>query len=495
MSNAASRTDFYKTGHGPQMPDRTELVFANWTPRKSRFPEIDSVILFGVQAFAIDSLINKWRTEFFDLPKDFVLKRYHRRVNGGLPPESQITLDHISDLHDLRYLPLSIYGVPEGTRTPIGAPQFTMWNNRAAQSWLTNYIETSMSANVWGPCTSATIAREYLDIFKVGAKVSGGDMGFVPFQGHDFSYRGMWGDWAAAASGAAHLLSFQGTDTIPALDFLEDFYLPGGQERLLRTRQLAPPIFIGGSIPATEHSVMCMGAKGNELETIRRIITEIHPRGPVSVVVDTWDYWKVLTEMLPLLKDEIMAREGGPVVVRPDSGDPVDILTGDDTAPHDSPARAGTYRILHQIFGGFTTGKGFTEIDPHVSSIYGDSITRDRATRIRDRLLDQGFVPSGVLGIGSYTYQYVTRDTFGYALKTTAGVVNGETRELFKDPKTDGGTKKSAKGFVCLDEDLKAKEVGRLGEVIECPAYVPIFINGSLETFQHLDDIRHRVQA
>lgn len=476
-----TRTDFYKTDHRRQYPEGTELVFSNWTPRKSRIPGVDKVALFGLQAYIIDQLINKWRTEFFEETKDRVLARYGRRLARALPAAP--SLDHVAALHDIGHLPLEIYAVPEGTRTPIGAPQFTMWNTTHDEFWLTNYIETSLSRNLWGPCTSATIAREFRNIFRAAAGIAGGDLDFTLIQGHDFSSRGMYGDWAAQASGAAHLLSFTGTDTIDAIDWVEQFYYPHDDT------------YVGGSIPATEHSVMCMGTKGRELETFRRLITEVYPSGPVSIVSDTWDYWEVITEILPALRDEIMAREGGPVVFRPDSGEPVDILTGDPGARFGSPARVGTFELLWKTFGGTVNAAGFCQLDPHVGTIYGDSITLDRARRITQRLIDQGFVPTPVLGIGSYTYQMVTRDTFGFALKSTAGIVNGEVREIFKDPATDDGTKKSAKGFVCLDENLKAKEVSTLQEVRDCPAYECVFLDGDIPYINGFEEIRARIQA
>jgi nicotinamide phosphoribosyltransferase len=209
---------------------------------------------------------------------------------------------------------------------------------------------------------------------------------------------------------------------------------------------------IGGSVPATEHSVMCMGMQDGEMATFRRLIEEIYPQGIVSIVSDTWDFWQVVTEYLPILKPLIVQREGK-VVIRPDSGDPVHIICGDPNAPEGSPERKGAVACLWEVFGGSISSEGFKILDPHIGVIYGDSITLERCRAICEGLMEKGFATGNIVfGIGSYTYQYVTRDTFGFAVKATYGEVNGVGRAIFKDPKTDNGGKKSARGLLRVDE-------------------------------------------
>jgi nicotinamide phosphoribosyltransferase len=180
-----------------------------------------------------------------------------------------------------------------------------------------------------------------------------------------------------------------------------------------------------------------------EFGMFRRLLTEIYPKGIVSIVSDTWDLWQVVDEFLPILKEEILARDGK-LVIRPDSGDPVEIIL--KTIPK-----------LWQVFGGTINNKGFKELDSHIGLIYGDSITLDRQIRILEGLKELGFASSNiVLGIGSYTYQYTTRDVYGHAMKATYCEVAGEARNIFKDPVTDNGTKKSAKGLLAIfDGELK----------------------------------------
>ena len=428
-------TDGYKVDHRRQYPDNTTLVYSNWTPRKSRLEGIDKVVFFGLQFFIKKYILEDFQNNFFNQPKDQIVARYARRINNYLGP-NEVGTEHIAALHDLGYLPMVIKALPEGVSVPIRVPMFTMYNTLPEFFWLTNYFETLLSATVWMPCTSATLAKKYRTILDHYAQKTSSIPEFVDWQGHDFSMRGMAGLEAGTMSSAGHLLSFTGTDTIPTVDFLEEYYNANSDEEL-----------VGGSVAATEHSVMCMGTNSGELETFKRLVTEVYPGGIVSIVSDTWDLWKVLTEYLPALKQEILARDGK-VVIRPDSGDPVDIICGN---PNGKTAieRKGVVESLWDTFGGQTNDKGYKELDSHIGAIYGDSITLARAEQICSRLEQKGFASTNVvLGIGSFTYQYNTRDTFGFAMKATYGEVEGVGREIFKDPITDDGTKKSAKGLI-----------------------------------------------
>jgi len=430
--------DGYKVDHRRQYPEGTELVYSNWTPRKSRIEGIDKVVFFGLQYFIKKYLVETFDRDFFGQPKSTVIKKYQRRISGYLGPDA-ITYDHVAALHDLGFLPIEIKALPEGIQVPIRMPMFTIKNTIPEFFWITNFLETILSCIIWMPCTSATMAFQYRKLLDLFADKTGGDPEFVNWQGHDFSFRGMAGLEAAMMSGAGHLLSFTGTDTIPAIDFLEEYYGADVDQEL-----------VGGSVSATEHSVMCMGTQDDEIGTFRRLIKETYPAGIVSIVSDTWDYWKVITEFIPKLKSDILARDGK-VVIRPDSGDPVKIICGDPDAKLGSPEFKGSVECLWETFGGTKTVTGYNLLDGHIGLIYGDSITLERCEAICSQLEAKGFASTNVVfGIGSYTYQYVTRDTFGFAMKATYGEVNGTGRPIFKDPKTDDGTKKSAKGMIKL---------------------------------------------
>ncbi len=480
--------DGYKVGHIFQYPEGTTLVYSNLTPRKSRDPEIKEIVFFGMQYFIKEYLIHQFEEGFFKRPKAEVMKEYARRLDNYLGKDS-ITYKHIGDLHELGYLPLEIKALPEGSLVPMRVPIFTIMNTKPEFFWLTNMLETLLSAIIWKPCTSATTAFVYLRTFTKYAKVTvGDDMSFISWQGHDFSFRGMSGIEDAVMSGAAHLLSFTGTDTIPAIDFLEEYYKADCEKEL-----------IGGSVPATEHSVMCMGTQGDEIKTFERLISDVYPTGIVSIVSDTWDFWKVITEFLPELKTKILARNGK-VVIRPDSGDPVKIIIGDKDATPGTPEFKGAIECMWETFGGIITEKGYKLLDGHIGLIYGDSINLERQVEILEGLKQKGFASYNVvLGIGSFTYEYVTRDTFGFAMKATYGEVNGLGRDIFKDPKTDDGTKKSAKGLMQVYLD---KETGQLALNDQCSweeekqgELITVFKNGKLLIDWSLSEIRERLKS
>lgn len=477
--------DFYKVSHRQFYPEGTEVVYSTWTPRASRMNGVNKVVAFGMQAFIKKYLISFFNENFFSRPKAEVVVEYKRMLTAtlGSVPETK----HIEDLHDLGYLPLSIKAVPEGTLVPLRVPMLTVQNTNPKFFWLTNYIETLASSEMWQPSTSATIAYNYRKLLNKYAMETVGSIVGVEFQGHDFSMRGLSSLESGMASGAGHLLSFVGTDTIPAIGYLEEYYNADVEKGL-----------VGTSIPATEHSIMCSYGQ-DELASYKHIITKLHPTGFVSIVSDTWDFWNVLTNVIAPLKSDIMARKGGPVddrvVIRPDSGDPVKIVVGDPNGKTELE-RKGAVEVLWDIFGGTTTATGYKLLDSHIGLIYGDAITLERAEAICIGLKEKGFASTNcVYGIGSYTYQMNTRDTFGFALKSTLCVINGDEKMIFKDPKTDDGTKKSQKGRVALyynEGVLKYKDELLLTDKVD-DVMVEVFKDGKLLVDQSLNEIRERL--
>ena len=398
-----------------------------------------------------------FQNEFFSKPKDEVCGEMKRELSLYLGTDYDVT--HFEKLHDLGYLPITVKAIEEGTLVPIKVPVLTIYNTHPDFFWVTNYLETIISNLLWKPMTSATIAHTYRKVLTKWQEKTDKERGwFIDWQGHDFSMRGMDSVDATIASGLGHLTSFSGTDSLPAIYGARKFY---GEEG-----------FVGGSVNATEHSVMCAGGVDDEVGTFRRLL-ETYPTGILSVVSDTWDLWKVCTEHVVTLKEEILGRDGK-LVIRPDSGDPVDILCGthnyEDKTLFTTPEEKGVIQLLWDVFGGTINEQGYKVLDSHIGAIYGDSITIERADEICRRLEAKGFASTNVvLGIGSFTYQYNTRDTFGFAMKATyveleetSGVSIGEVgtmdvknivgREIFKDPITDDGTKKSATGLLCVEE-------------------------------------------
>ena len=495
-------TDGYKCGHHQQYPKGTTLVYSNFTPRSNKYAPkgCDQLVSFG-QQMVVRQIHEAFANEFFSKPKAEVCGEMKAELSMYLGSDYDVS--HFEALHDLGYLPIVVKALPEGSLVPIKVPVLTIYNTHPDFYWITNYLETIISNLLWKPMTSATIAHTYRKVLTKWQEKTDAEKGwFIDWQGHDFSMRGMDSVDAVISSGVAHLTSFMGTDSLPAIYGARKYYVAEGA--------------VAGSVNATEHSVMCAGGKEDEIETFRRLL-DTYPTGILSVVSDTWDLWRVCTEHVVTLKEEIMARDGK-LVIRPDSGDPVDILCGelfpgcsdmdieaglekDLMEDHfKTPTGKGVIELLWDVFGGTINEQGYKVLDSHIGAIYGDSITIDRADEICRRLEAKGFASTNVvLGIGSFTYQFNTRDTFGFAMKATYVEVNGEGREIFKDPITDDGTKKSATGllFVKKMEDGTFKLFDKVQWDIENGtggALQAIYINGQFENQTTLTEIRERLK-
>lgn len=526
--NAVELTDGYKLDHRRQYPKGTEYVYSNWTPRSNEyFKEAkDGCVVFGIQYFIKKYLIEYFNKHFFNLDEEYAVESFRRRIDTFLG-ENNVGTEHIRELHRLGYLPVRIKALPEGSICPIRVPMLTIINTDPRFFWVTNYLETLMSCELWLPMTSATTARVYRKELERHAEKTGFDKNVaLGFLCHDFSMRGMAGLEASITSGMGHLTSFFGSETIPAINAIEEYYNADAEKYL-----------IASTVPASEHSVACAnGVLGDideveeifdekekrirkattedklsygEFNMFKRFITELYPKGFVSIVSDTWDLWKVVTDYVPRLKNEILARDGR-LVIRPDSGNPVNIIAGynindfenfeeeaEFRASHEDAEFVGVYETLWNIFGDTVNEKGYKVLDSHIGVIYGDSITIERQKEIYKRLEEKGFAATNlVLGIGSYTYQYRTRDSLGFAMKATWCQINGEPKEIFKSPKTDSGMKKSLKGLIRVDKDengtyyatdcvSKEQEAGGCLEVV--------FENGELKKEVSLKEIRERL--
>lgn len=567
-------TDFYKViHHFCYVPDM-EYLTSYWTPRKTRIENVDKVVMFGLQAWIKEFLIDTFERDFFSRPYTEIHEEYVRIIKNTM--NEQAADDTVMrQLHELGYLPLEIKAVDEGTKIPISCPMIQFRNTVPGFGWLVNFLETPASCGIWHAMTAATIGDKYKRIVKKHFEKAV-DNDVIPENAcGDFSMRGMTSRDSAYAASAGHLLSFYGTATIGAIMWLEDYYNCDCEKEI-----------VGKGTPSTEHSVMESYGKENEFECYRHLIEDVFPKGPLSMVSDTWDYWNVLTNYLPALKKSIMKRDGK-IIIRGDSGDPVDIICGEkgpkdymevdgltpndikdyfknyaeeqygydgsgesnfkvrigdfiyhvvcehewvtdeddnscsdgyydanviDVYVHDkyllTPADKGTVELLWETFGGTINSKGYKVLDGHVGAIYGDSITPERAEAIYSRLEEKGFAPNNcTLGIGSYTYQYVTRDSLGFALKATHCVVNGENKIIFKDPITDkskgNNFKKSQKGmcYVYRDENGNVKFTERLHpEDFDRPEYkdnmlTTVFLDGRLIKDDSLKTIRERLNA
>jgi len=480
-------TDFYKISHRIMSENGIEKTYSTFTPRGSRIEDIDEVVFFGLQGFIKEYLIEYFNDNFFNRNKEVVVAEYKRIIKYTLGDNCADT-EHIEKLHDLGYLPIRIRAVKEGTVIPVKVPPFTNENTNNDFHWLTNFLETLTSASNWKVITTTTIVKKYRDICEKWAEKTCDNKEHIQWQCHNFSYRGMAGNEDAITAGAGHLLYFTGTDTIPSICYLEEYYNANVEKEL-----------VGASVLATEHSIQCQYQ--DDLKYYQRMINEIAPEGIISIVSDGYDYWNVIGSIIPQLKNDIMNRNGK-LVARPDTGNPTNIICGDENSEEEI-IKKGSIESLWDTFGGTINSKGYKVLDPHIGLIYGDSITPEIAEETFERLERKGFSSENVVfGIGSYSLGYYTRDTFNIAIKATDVVINGEEKMIFKNPKTDKDKiKKSQKGRVIVLQNPETGEITYIdGLTIEqqesykdIDLLEDVFIDGKLLRDESLSEIRNRV--
>lgn len=471
--------DFYKISHREQYPEGSQFIYSTLTPRSNKLaPHIDRVVSFGFQAFIIKYLINYFNHNFFAKPKEQVVTEYVEFVKRTLNIENDGS--HIAQLHDLGYLPLRIKAIEEGKSIAIKVPVLTIENTHPDFFWLTNYVETLLNVCLWQPMTSASIARVYRLTLQKYADETCDNRNHIAFQSHDFSMRGMSSLESAETSGAGHLTAFLGTDTIPAISFVDYYYGSTG--------------LIGTSIPASEHSVMSSHGI-DELPTFRYLMAKF-PNSMLSIVADTTDFWHNISVNLPILKDEIMARPPhARLVIRPDSGDAIEIICGNPNAETEVEQK-GLVQALWDTFGGTINSKGYKVLDPHIGVIYGDGVNFEKMVNILEGLKANGFAASNIVfGVGSRTYQSNTRDTLGFAVKATSIIINGNEKAIFKNPKTDDGLKKSQRGRVKVTSlDSYVDGLNAQDDFSDDLLQV-IFENGKLHNATDFDRIRANINA
>lgn len=533
-------SDGYKLGHAAMYADGTELVYSNLTPRSDRIYRQKAtryyagrLVVVGLQG-AVMEIVENWQ-KFFEMDKGVAIGQFKLLCDSYLGPDV-VSIEGLSQLHDLGYLPLEIKTLEEGRKVPMGIPVLTIRNTVHHAYWLVNFLETTISNLTWKTMTNATIAAEYKAMLTDFAKRTGSPIEGVLFQAHDFSARGMSGHEDAARSGIGHIANFLGTDTLGSVVYAMDYYGAEG--------------FVAASVPATEHAVATSNILKIERELYEQgypfpgqfyaaphreyaeqlfledLITRKFPKGIVSYVADSFDFWSVLINILPKLKPVIMARESngitpGKLVIRPDSGDPVKVVCGyrkdieyverngkfyeyfvdnglDRIGKEISEAEVkGAVQVLWEIFGGTETAKGYKLLDEHIGLIYGDSITPQRCLEILERLEMKGFASGNVVfGVGSYTYQCNTRDTFGFAVKATFTIVDGKPIAIFKAPKTDS-KKNSAKGLLFVGRSSEgyylADDVHPSEEQSEENLLKTLFLNGKFVRLVTLNEIRERL--
>jgi len=427
MNNLLLQTDVYKMGHMEQYAPGCNKVYSYLTARSDR--KFNETVFFGLQYY-----LKKYLSQPITLAMGEEFLSYRKMILGG--ENSPEVESKIRALCKLGYLPLEIKAVEEGTVLPVRNVLMTITNTHPDFYWVVGFVE-SILLKLWYTTTVATCSYQYrrlVDRF-FNDTVEESLNGLKDFQVHDFGYRGDSSEEGAAISGIAHLLSFLGSDNVPALPCAIEYYHANTNE----------PILL--SVPASEHSVMCSFGRDQEIEAFRHMLKK-YPTGIVSIVSDTFDVYKVLTEFAEDLKEDILSRDGK-VVFRPDSGNPEYIICGDPNADEGSSEWKGAIRLLDEKFGSSLNSKGYKVLNPHVGLIYGDGMYLERYERTLERLKEMGYAASNlVIGVGGILRNH-SRDTLGFAIKATYVEVNGEAREIEKDPITDQ-KKKSHKGLLGL---------------------------------------------
>jgi nicotinamide phosphoribosyltransferase len=448
--NLLLHTDFYKINHGSQYPKGTTKVYSYLCARKGYGTEHNKVLFFGLKYYIEKYLKVPTKEEV----EEFIV------LADSICPLDQDTKDRVRSLVGLKELPIRIKALPEFVSYPVGTPLVSVTNTHPDYFWLPNYIE-GLLLKLWYPCSVATLSNRYKEISDKYAEQTCDNDSHVLYQVHDFGYRGCSSEESAAIAGAAFLINYKGSDNIIAAKLLNDYY----------------PIrhSSASSVPATEHSVMCSSGPEGELETFERML-DLYPTGIVSVVSDTYDYWNVIDNVLPALKDRILERDGK-FVVRPDSGDPEEII------PH-------TIDKLGNLFGYTTNSKGYKELNPKIGLIYGDAIYIERFERILHRLEELGWASSNlVVGVGGIMLQNHSRDDYGFAMKASYIEVNGEPRNIFKCPKTDT-KKKSHKGMLAvtvdyIDNKLVINTIEECDRILENSGMMKVVYEGVIDGKQY----------
>lgn len=449
--NIITKTDSYKLSHAVQYPKGTENVYSYFESRVGA--KYDETVFFGLQYFLKEYLAGEVATmEKLEQAK----KLADDHVGPGI--FNYEGWKYIIEKHGGK-LPVRIKAVPEGTPVTVSNVLMTVEVTDPKCFWLTNYLETLL-VQVWYGSTVSTQSREMKKtILKYLEKT--GDTGGIKFKLHDFGYRGVSSPESAGIGAAAHLVNFLGTDTIAGIELLEDNY--GATE------------IPGFSIPASEHSTITSWTRAGEVEAFRNMLKQ-YPTGLVACVSDSWDIINACKNLWgDELKAEVLGRDGT-LVVRPDSGDPLKIVPE-------------VIRALGGAFGFHKNDKGYLVLDDHVRVIQGDGITADTIEPILEELEKQGLSADNIaFGSGGGLLQMLNRDTLKFAFKCAEITINGESREVFKDPITDIG-KRSKKGRMKLIKDGEGFKTVREEEPGEDILQV-VFENGELVKEYTLEEVR-----
>ena len=405
-------TDSYKVSHYKQYPAETTQIYSYF---ESRGGDFENLTFFGLQYYLKEYLVGQVVTQ----AKIDQAEKLFAAHFGNENLFNKSGWEYILKEHN-GHLPVRIKAVPEGMVIPTHNVIMTVENTDPNCFWLTNFLETLL-VHMWYPCTVATISRGVKSLITKYLEQTG-DPSTIDFKLHDFGFRGVSSVEGASIGGAAHLVNFMGTDTVVALTFIQEYY---------NTDDM-----FGYSIPAAEHSTITSWGQAQEVDAYRNMLDQ-YPEGLVAVVSDSYDVYYACEKLWgEVLKEKILGRNGT-LVVRPDSGVPKDVVLK-------------CVEILGDKIGFSVNEKGYKVLNPHIRVIQGDGVNYESIGEILENLKTHGWSADNVgFGMGGALLQKVHRDTQKFAFKCSCATVNGEDRDVFKDPVTDHG-KKSKKGRLKL---------------------------------------------
>jgi nicotinamide phosphoribosyltransferase len=461
MTNILLATDSYKHSHFLQYPPEARIISAYAEARPNDFS--DKVLFFGLQTYLLGALAEP-------ITAGDIAEAQEICAAHGVP-FNRAGWDAILARHG-GLLPVEIKALPEGMIVPTAVPLVQVENTDPAMPWLTTFIETALLRAIWYPTTVATLSWKCKAIIRVGLEKTSDDPdGQLPFKLHDFGARGVSSGESAGLGGLAHLVNFQGTDTMEALLAARRFY-----------GATAMP---GFSIPAAEHSTMTCWGRAREEAAYANMLEAFDGKGRiVAVVSDSYDLDRAVSEIWGgSLAAKVKGRQGV-LVVRPDSGDPVQ-----------TPLR--TLRTLWDKFGGTVNAKGYRVLDPHVRVIQGDGMNITSIARLVESVAAAGFALDNIaFGMGGGLLQQVNRDTLRFAMKANAmRDDSGTWRDVSKSPATDPtkGSKASRQAVVEEAGKLVAKRLDALAPG-ETDLLAPVWRDGRLLVRHGFEEVRTRAE-
>lgn len=459
--NFILNTDSYKASHFLQYPPGTEKVYSYIESRQGG--EYNQVVFFGLQGF-LNQIKGKVVTQT-DIEEAEAFFNLHGE------PFNRLGWQHIVDKWNGR-LPLKISAVSEGNVIPSGNVLVTVENTDENVPWLTSYIETALLRAVWYPTTVATVSWSIKQVIKDFLNDTCDDPDNVlPFRLHDFGARGVSSMESAGIGGAAHLVNFLGTDTISGILYASKNYFAQDMS--------------GFSIPAAEHSTITAWGKNREKDAYLNMVHRFGGYGKLyAVVSDSYDLDNAVRNIWTKDLKDIVKITGGTVVIRPDSGNPVD-----------TPVRV--VRELKEILWNECTinSKGYVVLPNWVRVIQGDGVNKDSIFCILHELKKIGISAENIaFGMGGALLQSVNRDTARFAMKTSAVQIDGLWKDVQKNPKTDR-SKASKAGRLALIREDGAWQTERFEGNVWRNELKEVFKNGVLYNLTTFADVRKRANS